>query len=170
MCDFHGSNGNGFGDIWWTDKLFYFSSIVGAGGAGVGEHRGFLHDHSLITTSSGDHCRGGQRSLMYIFCLSNMSELPTDSRFCRIFLNTLIFGHYLYYYSSPVRKKLSSQICPFLAVRPQFDSDHHQNSSLCSQSYYHESVILFVFLRFIFFKLRRVCIEFKCMLLRSCSR
>ena len=20
-------NGNGFGDIWWTDKLFYFSSI-----------------------------------------------------------------------------------------------------------------------------------------------
>ena len=27
MCDFHDSNGNGFGDIWWTDKLFYFSSI-----------------------------------------------------------------------------------------------------------------------------------------------
>ena len=27
MCEFHGSNGNGFGDIWWTDKLFYFSSI-----------------------------------------------------------------------------------------------------------------------------------------------
>ena len=19
----HGSNGNGFGDMWWTDKLFY---------------------------------------------------------------------------------------------------------------------------------------------------
>ena len=28
MCEFHGSNGNGFGDIWWTDKLFYFSSTV----------------------------------------------------------------------------------------------------------------------------------------------
>ena len=27
MCEFHDSNGNGFGDISWTDKLFYFSSI-----------------------------------------------------------------------------------------------------------------------------------------------
>ena len=27
MCEFHGCNGLGFGDIWWTDKLFYFSSI-----------------------------------------------------------------------------------------------------------------------------------------------
>ena len=27
MCEFPGSNGNGFGDIWWTDKLFHFSSI-----------------------------------------------------------------------------------------------------------------------------------------------
>ena len=27
MCEFHDSNGNGFGDIWWTDKLIYFSSI-----------------------------------------------------------------------------------------------------------------------------------------------
>ena len=27
MCEFHDSNGNGFGDIWWTDKLHYFSSI-----------------------------------------------------------------------------------------------------------------------------------------------
>ena len=26
-CEFHGSNGNGFGDIWWAYKLFYFSSI-----------------------------------------------------------------------------------------------------------------------------------------------
>ena len=25
--EFHDSNGNGFGDIWWTDKLIYFSSI-----------------------------------------------------------------------------------------------------------------------------------------------
>ena len=29
MCEFHDSNGNGFGDIWWTDKLNYFSSIEG---------------------------------------------------------------------------------------------------------------------------------------------
>ena len=27
MCESHDSNCNGFGDIWWTDKLFYFSSI-----------------------------------------------------------------------------------------------------------------------------------------------
>ena len=26
MCEFQDSNGNGFGDIWWTDKLIYFSS------------------------------------------------------------------------------------------------------------------------------------------------
>ena len=29
MCEFHGSNGNGLGDIWWTDKSFYFSIILG---------------------------------------------------------------------------------------------------------------------------------------------
>ena len=27
MCEFHDSNGNGFGDMWWTDKCIYFSSI-----------------------------------------------------------------------------------------------------------------------------------------------
>ena len=27
VCEFHGSNSNGFGDIWWTDKPIYFSSI-----------------------------------------------------------------------------------------------------------------------------------------------
>ena len=27
MCEFHGSNCNGLGDIWWTDKCIYFSSI-----------------------------------------------------------------------------------------------------------------------------------------------
>ena len=27
MCEFHGSNGNGLGDIWWTDNPIYFSSI-----------------------------------------------------------------------------------------------------------------------------------------------
>ena len=26
MCEFHDSNSNGFGDIWWADKLIYFSS------------------------------------------------------------------------------------------------------------------------------------------------
>ena len=27
MCEFHDSNGNGFGDIWGTDKPIYFSII-----------------------------------------------------------------------------------------------------------------------------------------------
>ena len=27
MCEFHESNGNGFRDMWWTDKCTYFSSI-----------------------------------------------------------------------------------------------------------------------------------------------
>ena len=27
MCEFHDSLCNGFGDMWWTDKCTYFSSI-----------------------------------------------------------------------------------------------------------------------------------------------
>ena len=27
MCEFHDANCNGLGDIWWTDKCMYFSSI-----------------------------------------------------------------------------------------------------------------------------------------------
>ena len=27
MCEFRDSNGNGLGDIWWTDKLIYFSIL-----------------------------------------------------------------------------------------------------------------------------------------------
>ena len=30
MCEFHDCNGNGLGDIWWTDKLIYFSSVDNA--------------------------------------------------------------------------------------------------------------------------------------------
>ena len=62
----------------------------------------------------------------------------------------------------------SSQICPFLAGRPQFESVHHQNRRLSSHSYSHESVIFFVFLGLILFKLRRVCVfEFNCTRLRA---
>ena len=39
----------------------------------------------------------------------------------------------------------SSQICPFLAVQPQFECVHHQNRRLSSHSYSHESVILSYF-------------------------
>ena len=32
MCEFHDSNGNGFEDIWWTDKLINFSRrLMGIG-------------------------------------------------------------------------------------------------------------------------------------------
>ena len=27
MCEFHDSNSNGLGDMWWTDNCIYFSSI-----------------------------------------------------------------------------------------------------------------------------------------------
>ena len=27
MCEFHDSNGNGLGDMWWTDTCIYFSII-----------------------------------------------------------------------------------------------------------------------------------------------
>ena len=27
MCEFHDANCNGLGDMWWTDKCMYFSSI-----------------------------------------------------------------------------------------------------------------------------------------------
>ena len=57
----------------------------------------------------------------------------------------------------------SSQICPFLAVRPQFESVHHQNLRLSSHSYSHESVIFFVFLGLIFFSYGEFAFfEFNC--------
>ena len=33
MCEFHNSNSNGLGDMWWTDKCIYFSSIDGPASA-----------------------------------------------------------------------------------------------------------------------------------------
>ena len=36
LCEFHDANCNGFGDIWWTDKCMYFSSIDGQ--LHIGEH------------------------------------------------------------------------------------------------------------------------------------
>ena len=35
MCEFHDANCNGFGDMWWTDKCTYFSSIDYEGWVGV---------------------------------------------------------------------------------------------------------------------------------------
>ena len=37
MCEFHDSNGNGLGDMWWTDKFTYFRII---------------HDRGIIASSS----------------------------------------------------------------------------------------------------------------------
>ena len=35
MDEFHDSNGNGFGDIWLTDRLIYFSSILDMASNGI---------------------------------------------------------------------------------------------------------------------------------------
>ena len=41
MCEFHDANGNGLGDMWWTDKCMYFSSID-LNSLGPAKHRGRL--------------------------------------------------------------------------------------------------------------------------------
>ena len=63
----------------------------------------------------------------------------------------------------------SSQICPFLAARPQYESVHIQHRRLSSHSYSHESVIFFVLLGFIFFKFTASFrfFEFNCTRLRA---
>ena len=35
MCEFHDCNCNGLGDIWWTDKCMYFSSIDNITDSGI---------------------------------------------------------------------------------------------------------------------------------------
>ena len=51
VCKFHGSNGNGFGDSWWTDNPIYFSSIDGHSCYILGTTIGILF-------SRGGHFRG----------------------------------------------------------------------------------------------------------------
>ena len=68
-------------------------------------------------------------------------------------------GQYLYYYTSHHKYATeSSQICPFLDARTQFDSDHHPNRRLSSHSYSHESLMFLVFFGLIVVKLRRHCV------------
>ena len=54
MCEFHGSNGNGFGDIRWTDNLFYFSrpSIDGRAMRCRGLHAGSGDERHLTCERS----------------------------------------------------------------------------------------------------------------------
>ena len=62
MCEFHDSNGNGFGDIWWTDKHFYLSNIIDeemleqmaffAGLMSIQDKRAFCLLSSLVLSSS----------------------------------------------------------------------------------------------------------------------
>ena len=59
----------------------------------------------------------------------------------------------------------SSQICPFLAERTQFDSDHHQHRRLSSHSYSHKSVI-FIFYSYLLSYGEFAFFEFKCTRLR----
>ena len=46
MCEFQDSNGNGFRDIWWTDKFIYFSSI----------------DYKMSPTGRGAYWRGQRKA------------------------------------------------------------------------------------------------------------
>ena len=39
MCEFHDSNGNGLGDIWWTDKFILVRNSVSRNGS--------VRDHEL---------------------------------------------------------------------------------------------------------------------------
>ena len=48
MCEFHGSNCNGLGDSWWTDKCTYFSSID----SGFRTRLLVLEQHALYTSGS----------------------------------------------------------------------------------------------------------------------
>ena len=62
MCEFHGSNCNGLGDIWWTDKCIYFSSIEGQVFAVV-------HMAVLFHGTYGDHF-----SPLYVFGVEQASK------------------------------------------------------------------------------------------------
>ena len=82
----------------------------------------------------------------------NVSRRPTSDYPINIYVTHIVSLLLIEPYANE-----SSQICPFLALRPQFESVHHQNRRLSSHSYSHESVIYFLFFGLIFVKLRRVC-------------
>ena len=48
MCEFHGSNGNGFGDIWWTDNPIYFSlTLMAVASSGKYQRSLYLSLHAI---------------------------------------------------------------------------------------------------------------------------
>ena len=59
MNKFHGSNGNGFGDIWWTDKLIYFSNYINCPNISVSSPLNFVSAsgvrNELINILSHEH-------------------------------------------------------------------------------------------------------------------
>ena len=64
----------------------------------------------------------------------------------------------------------SLQICHFLAMRAQFDSDQHQNRRLSSHSYSHESVIFLYFLdKYLLSYGEFAYFEFNCMQLTTAA-
>ena len=81
--------------------------------------------------------RAYERGNLYVFNHKSLAELPGFARDSRSIICILLYEPYA---------NESSQICPFLAVRPQFDSEHHQNRMLSSHSYSREAVIFLYFL------------------------
>ena len=106
-----------------------------------------------------EHCPRGEAAITGH--LHHLKKLPFRSENQTVWSTCKVSSLLLY---EPYANE-SSQICPFLAVRPQFESVHHQNRRLSSHSYSHESVIFwdYYFLsygEFAFF-------EFNCMRLRA---
>ena len=58
MCEFHGSNDNSFGDIWWTDNPIYFSSIDGISPSILRWIEGFLTGRKQQLCVNGSMCKG----------------------------------------------------------------------------------------------------------------
>ena len=63
MCEFHDSNCNWFGDIWWTDKCIYFSSICFEMSLFVVEAIRGRCASFMILTATGSEIFGGQTNV-----------------------------------------------------------------------------------------------------------
>ena len=62
MCEFHECNCNGFGDIWWTDKCIYFSSI---------DRSGTIVRYIIITNSTVTVTVSDSTNLFIVFKTTN---------------------------------------------------------------------------------------------------
>ena len=71
MCEFHGSNGNGFGDIWWTDNPIYidYKAAIQPNSAASLNHEHKLEEHDV----------GKIQDDIYIYIFYTRSEIKEPS-------------------------------------------------------------------------------------------